>query len=210
MTVRQQLGIATGVIIALAVAALIITRTHKDELFPVTLGSPAPDFSAKALDGSGATRTLASYKGKLLLLNVWATYCVPCKVEMPSFERLHRTYGSKGLAIVAVSIDAPGKEKEILAFAKKLGLTFEIVYDAEGNIQTQYQTTGVPESFVIDSSGTIVKKVIGAEDWMSGANRALIANLLGVPLVDTAAMNDSGRARDTLLGAYQPTTKPPR
>ena len=207
MTVRQQVGIATGVIMALALTAFVITRTNKDELFPVTLGSRAPDFGAKALDGSGATRSLASYKGKLVLLNVWATYCVPCKVEMPSFERLHQAYGSKGLAIVAVSIDAPGKEKEILAFAKKLGLTFEIVHDAEGNIQTQYQTTGVPESFVIDTNGKIVRKVIGAEDWMSGANRALIANLLGVPLVDTAAMNDSGRAKDTLLGSYQPTAR---
>ena len=184
MTVRQQLGIATGVIVALALTAFVITRTNKDELFPVTLGSRAPDFGAKALDGSGATRSLASYKGKLVLLNVWATYCVPCKVEMPSFERLHQKYGSKGLAIVAVSIDAPGKEKEILAFAKKLGLTFEIVHDSEGNIQTQYQTTGVPETFVIDTKGMIVKKVIGAEDWMSGANRAVIASLLGVPALE--------------------------
>ena len=210
MTIRQQMGLVTGTIMALALAGFIITRTNRDELFPVTLGSTAPDFSAKALDGSGATRTLANYKGKIVLLNVWATYCVPCKVEMPSFERLHQKYGSKGLAIVAVSIDAPGKEKEILAFAKQLGLTFEIVHDPDGNIQTQYQTTGVPETFVIDTKGMIVKKVIGAEDWMSGANRAVIASLLGVPLFDTTATSDSGRAIDTLLGAFQPTAKPAR
>ena len=207
MTLRQQLGVVSGAIVALAVAGFIITRTNKDELFPVTLGSRAPGFSAKALDGSGAARTLANYKGKIVLLNVWATYCVPCKVEMPSFERLHQKYGTRGLAIVAVSIDAPGKEKEILAFAKKLGLSFEIVHDAEGNIQTQYQTTGVPESFVIDTNGVIVRKVIGAEDWMSGANQALIASLLGVPLTGAAAMPDSGRAIDTLIGAYQPSSK---
>ena len=182
MTVRQQVAVVLTVIAALGVVAAIVLRTNRHEIFPVTLGSKAPDFSALALDGSGATRTLASYKGKLLVLNVWATFCVPCKVEMPSFEKLHRLYGDKGLQIVAVSIDGPGKEKAILDFAKKLGLTFELVHDAEGNIQTAYQTTGVPETFVIDAKGVIVKKVIGAEDWMSEANRGLVANLLGVPV----------------------------
>ena len=181
MTVRRQVAVVITMISGLAVVVALVLRPPEDEFIPVAPGAHAPAFSAVSMDSGSPTRTLASYQGKLLVLNVWATWCVPCKAEMPSFERLHRQYGDKGLAIVAVSIDGPGKETAIRDFTKRLGLTFEILGDPDGNISTAYQTTGVPETFVIDTAGVIVRRVAGAEDWTSAANSALIASLLGVP-----------------------------
>jgi peroxiredoxin len=126
----------------------------------------------------------------VVLLNIWATWCAPCRVEMPSIERLYRELGPRGLAVVAVSIDDPDTDDAIRDFARELGLTFEILHDAPGAIQRAYQTTGVPETFVIGPDGVIRKKVIGAADWASAANRALFASLL-----DEAAAPPAGGAR---------------
>jgi len=94
-------------------------------------------------------------------------------------EELYRAYGPRGVHIVAVSIDNTASEDSIRAFAKGLGLTFEILHDPTHDIERAYQTTGYPESFVIDSRGTIRKKWISVTDWNSPANRALFDELLG-------------------------------
>jgi cytochrome c biogenesis protein CcmG, thiol:disulfide interchange protein DsbE len=114
-----------------------------------------------------------------VLLNVWATWCEPCRVEMPSIEKLHKEFGSQGLAVVAISVDDPGAEQRIRDYVKELGLTFEILHDPSRTTSTNYQITGYPETFIIARDGTIRKKVIGAADWSSEANRALIRELLG-------------------------------
>ncbi|MBI3792922.1 MAG: TlpA family protein disulfide reductase [Gemmatimonadetes bacterium] len=209
MTRGGQFALAGGIIVAIAAGVFAFSVGSRGDLGLVELGSTAPDFKAYALDAANTPRTLRSYKGKTVLLNVWATWCEPCKVEMPSMEKLHRLFGDKGLTVVAVSIDAPGKEKDVAAYAKKNGYTFEIVHDPDGEIQRIYQTTGVPESFVISPDGKILRKVIGAEDWVSGGNRALFAKLLGVPLPDTTAFSDSGRKPDTLRGTFQRTAPIP-
>lgn len=209
MTRGGQYALAAGIVAALALGVFAFSVGSRGDLGLVELGSKAPNFTANALDAAKTPRTLASYKGQVVLLNVWATWCEPCKVEMPSMERLHHLFGDKGLKVVAVSIDAPGKEKDVASYAKKQGYTFEIVHDPDGEIQRIYQTTGVPESFVIDKDGKILRKVIGAEDWVSGGNRALFAKLLGVPLPDTTAFSDSGRKADTLTGTFQRTAPIP-
>lgn len=190
MTVRQQWGAVALVVLLLGGALAAATHVLGPDLFPVTVGSRAPDFRAAALAGGGtahaagsttapAARTLADYRGQVVLLNLWATWCAPCEVEMPSLERLHREFGARGLHVVAVSIDDPGTEEKVRAWARERGLTFEIVHEPTGAIQKAYQTTGVPETFVIGRDGVIRKKVIGAATWDSDANRALIASLLG-------------------------------
>jgi cytochrome c biogenesis protein CcmG, thiol:disulfide interchange protein DsbE len=178
VTARQQWGLVLGAVALLGAALFAATRLLGDELFPVTVGSRAPDFRAATLDAAPRVKTLADYRGRVVLLNVWATWCAPCRVEMPSIERLHRELGPRGLAVVAVSIDDPGTDDAIRDFAHALGLTFEILHDAPGTIQRTYQTSGVPETFVIGPDGVIRKKVIGAADWASDANRALFARLL--------------------------------
>ncbi|HXQ76746.1 MAG TPA: redoxin domain-containing protein, partial [Gemmatimonadaceae bacterium] len=110
MTGRKQL--AVGALVLGVVAAVAFSATHylRHELFPVELGSKAPSFTATTLDSVPKQKTLADYRGQVLMLNVWATWCLPCRVEMPSIEALNKAYGPKGLKIVAVSIDDPGTE----------------------------------------------------------------------------------------------------
>ena len=197
MTVRQQWLIVLGVVAVLAGALFAGTVLLRDELHPISVGEHAPEFSAVPLyepvyptasgDTTFASRpvapgtpahTLASYKGQVVLLNIWATWCEPCRAEMPAIEQLHRQFGPRGLKIVAVSIDNPGDERLIDKFVRDYHLSFEILHDAPGRIRRQYQTTGVPETFVLGKDGVIRKKVIGAADWSSEGNRALIAQLL--------------------------------
>ncbi|MEP6732018.1 MAG: TlpA disulfide reductase family protein [bacterium] len=179
MTARQQWSVVLGVVLLLAVTLAAATHFLGDELFPVAVGGKAPDFQAVTLDSKPHTKSLADYKGKIVLLNLWATWCEPCRAEMPSMERLQREFGPQGLVIVAVSVDSPGSEQQIRDFAKELGLTFEILHDPEKETARRYQVTGYPESFIIGREGTIRRKVFAATDWTSDANRAVIRELLG-------------------------------
>ena len=179
MTARQQWSIVLGIVVLLGVALGAATYFLGDELFPVGVGSSAPDFRANTLYGPKRVKTLADYRGKVVLLNVWATWCEPCRVEMPSIEKLHREFGPEGLAVVAVSVDDPGTEDHVREFAKELGLTFEILHDPTQSTRASYQVTGFPETFIIGREGTIRKKMIGAADWSSEGNRRLIRELLG-------------------------------
>ncbi len=190
MTSRQQWLIVGSIIAAMAVALGSASYFMREQLFPVTLGSEAPDFTAKVL-GSNSYKTLADYKGQVVVLNVWATWCEPCRQELPSLERLYQEYGPKGLKLVAVSIDDYVAEDSIRAFAKNFGITFEVLHDSTHAIERVYQTTGYPETFVIGPEGTIRKKWIGPDDWSSQGNRALVAQLLGLPTPRPDAGGDS-------------------
>ena len=197
MTVRQQWAVVLGVVAVLASALWAGTVLLHDELHQISVGERAPEFSAVPLyepvypsalgDTTFTSRrvapgtpahTLASYKGQVVLLNIWATWCEPCRAEMPAIEQLHRQFGPRGLKIVSVSVDNAGDVNLIEKFVRDFHLTFEVLHDAPGRIQRQYRTTGVPETFVLGKDGVIRKKVIGAADWSSQGNRALIAQLL--------------------------------
>ncbi len=178
MTAGQQWRVVGAIVAILGGALWFGSYQLKDELVGVDVGSPAPMFSGATVEGSVKAKSLADYKGKVVLLNVWATWCGPCRTEMPSIEALHKAMGPKGLHVVAVSIDDPGKAPEIRKFLKDFNLTFEVLHDSTQAIQAAYQTTGVPETFIIAADGTIRKKVIAAADWNSDANRALITQLL--------------------------------
>lgn len=167
--------------LGLLLAAGWMTR---ESFLPVEVGTSAP--ALVATDLAGRPVALADLRGDVVLLNVWATWCPPCIEEMPSMERLHRKVADEDFHIVAVSVDAPpgaarpGKPPggNVAAFADSLGLTFDIWLDPEGEVERDYRTIGVPESFLIDRSGTIIKKVIGATDWDSEANVQLVRRLL--------------------------------
>ena len=178
MSTGRQWAVVAAVVALLALGLAAATRFVGYDVDQVGIGVQAPDFRARTLAEPPAVRTLADYEGDVVLLNVWATWCLPCRTEMPSMERLHREFAGKGLHVVAVSIDKPGFEAEIRAFVQEYGLTFDVLYDPDGAITTAYQTTGVPYSFVIDRSGRIRKTVLGAADWNSQGNRSLIASLI--------------------------------
>jgi thiol-disulfide isomerase/thioredoxin len=179
---RQWWAVAGLLLLLLVLVAVGWLARHR--FLPVEVGSNAPDFVATDLDGRQVS--LDDLRGEVVLLNIWATWCPPCREEMPSMQRLHERLGGEGLRIVAVSIDAePGQVDaggrrggDIEAFAMDWGLSFAIWHDPDGEIERIYRTIGVPESFVIDRNGVIVKKVIGATEWDSEANVDLIRRLL--------------------------------
>ena len=184
MTVRQQWLAVLGVVALLGAGLFAAVHFLGDELFPVKVGAQAPDFRASTLAAGPAAapeKTLADYRGQVVLLNIWATWCGPCRVEMPSMQALHKELGPRGLKVVAVSIDDAGTERKIQDFAREYGLTFEILHDPAGAIQKAYQTTGVPETFVIGKDGVIRKKEIGAANWNSASRRAVVQSLLAEP-----------------------------
>lgn len=186
MTARQQWSVVLGIVALLGVVLYAATRLLGDELFPVAVGMQAPPFEGTTISGTPRVKTLADYRGKVVLLNVWATWCEPCREEMPSIEKLHREFVSQGLEVVAVSVDDAGQDSTIRAFVKEYGLTFEVLHDAAKATPKRYQVTGYPESFIIGREGTIRRKVFAAADWSSETNRALIRELLGSAARTTA------------------------
>jgi peroxiredoxin len=159
--------------------AAALTRFAGD-VARVEVGANAPEFRLPDLATGDSVSLRERYTGKVTLVNIWATWCVPCRAEMPSMEQLYTALAPRGFAIAAVSIDE-GPAEDVRAFAQELGLTFDILHDRSTRIQQSYQTPGVPESFLLNRQGVIVKRVIGAHDWSSPANRALVERLLAEP-----------------------------
>lgn len=178
MTRRAQ-WLAVAAVVGFLAVLLFAAVTFTGEVRAVGVGSEAPDFEATDLR-SGQQVSLSRYRGDVVLLNVWATWCLPCEQEMPSMERLYQELGPRGLRVIAVSVDV-GSGEPVLEWTRKRNLTFAIWHDPEGRVQRIYHTTGVPESFVIDRHGVIVKKVIGATEWDVGAQKALLRRLLEAP-----------------------------
>lgn len=143
----------------------------------VSVGSKAPDFRAVDLATGDSVSFREHYEGAVTLINIWATWCIPCRVEMPAMQSVYDSLRTRGFRIAAVSIDE-GDATEVRNFAAELNLTFDILHDPSGRVQQVYQTTGVPESFLLDRDGVIVKRVIGAHDWNSPVNRQLVERLL--------------------------------
>jgi peroxiredoxin len=175
----KQWGFVGVVLLGLGAGAAVLTRVGR-EVAPVAVGASAPDFRALDLATGDSTSLREKYKGKVTLVNIWATWCVPCKVEMPAMEQVYRALAPRGFAIAAVSVDE-GSPDDVRRFAQDLDVSFDLLQDKSGKIQQTYQTTGVPESFLLNRRGVIVKRVIGAHDWNSEVNRALVQRLLDEP-----------------------------
>ena len=155
------------VLIVILLGILILLQTKDSPYNPssglqVAKGLPAPNFSLPDLDGKMVS--LSDYRGKVVLLNIWATWCPPCVEEMPSMEKLYQELQAEGFEILAVSIDESGAQ-DVLPFMKKHKLSFPALIDSRGTLKGLYQTTGVPESFIIDKDGMLVEKVIGPRGW---------------------------------------------
>jgi len=146
----------------------------------VDIGAQAPDFHAVDLATMDSVSLRERYRGAVTLVNIWATWCVPCRVEMPAMEQVYRSLAPRGFKIAAVSIDE-GSPEDVQAFGRQLDLSFDLLQDRSTKVQRLYQTTGVPESFLINRQGVIVKRMIGAVEWNSPVNRGLIERLLDEP-----------------------------
>lgn len=117
------------------------------------VGAPAPEYVAATLAGDSVS--LASLRGNVVLLNLWATWCAPCRHEVPFLQSLHERHGKDGLAVVGVSLDARGARQAVEEFAREYGVTYRILVDPEMRAMDTYRVLGLPASFLIDRSGTL-------------------------------------------------------
>lgn len=132
------------------------------------------DFTLKDIQGRPVS--LKDFRGKVVFLNFWATWCPPCRLEMPTMEKLHKEFGSQGLVILAVNY-REGPE-EIKAFSKQHALTFTALLDLKGDVFGLYQAWSLPTTYLINRSGAIAGKVIGYRDWHSDQARTFFRQLL--------------------------------
>jgi peroxiredoxin len=139
------------------------------------IGKPAPDFTLRTLDGKPFT--LSSFKGKVVLVNFWVSWCPPCKDEFPAMNRLYNKYKGKGLVIVGVSMD--GNKKAAQGFLKGAPVDFINVSDPDLKVsRKKYKVFSQPMTFLIDKNGKLVKKYFGEVDWMNDEVQREIAGLL--------------------------------
>lgn len=136
---------------------------------------PAPDFTLKDLDGR--SHTLTALRGKVVIVNFWATWCPPCRAEMPSMEQLHRELSDEGLVLLAINIEKDGRTV-VPRFLASSPHSFPILLDEQEEVQQRYGVYKFPESFIIRKDGIIDDKVIGAIDWSHPQTVAYFRSLL--------------------------------
>ncbi len=139
----------------------------------------APVFTLDKLSEGDAS--LSDYKGKVILLNFWATWCAPCREEMPAMQRLWQRYREQGFVIVAVAADR-GDRKPVISFVDKLALSYPVLLDPEGDVRNRYEVVGLPMSYLIGRDGKISGRVIGIREWDSPEADAVVTMLLAQEL----------------------------
>jgi cytochrome c biogenesis protein CcmG, thiol:disulfide interchange protein DsbE len=123
------------------------------------VGFPAPDFALETLDG--ARTSLAEQRGKVVIVNLWASWCGPCRAEMPAIQRLYDAQREEGLSVLAVHGTFQDSEASARAFADELGLSFPIVLDRDGEVSRRYRLRALPSTFIVDRRGTIREVIFG-------------------------------------------------
>jgi peroxiredoxin len=161
MDTPMNLGSA-GLLLLLLTFALASCGEAPRQYRPLQAGDDAPAYAAAMLDGD--TVDLASLRGSPVMLNIWATWCAPCREEMPGLQTLHERFADRGLRVIGVSVDNSGAERAIRDFAAGLGLTFTLLHDPADQVARRFRTVGVPETFLIDADGRIVHRWIGRFD----------------------------------------------
>lgn len=168
------IAIAAIVVAVIAIVAFVV-MSGRQKFEPMAPGAQALDFTLPDLNGKQVS--LKDYRGKVVFLNFWATWCKPCGEEMPSMQGLHNYLQGQPFEILAVSVDKDDP-KVVAEFAKANNLTFPILLDGKGKIKELYKTTGVPETFIIDQNGIVAEKVWGPRDWADPASNVMLAELL--------------------------------
>jgi peroxiredoxin len=157
------------VIIALVGASVYLvssssSRPPSEWVKPVAVGDLAPDFQLE--DTKGNKVSLSDLRGKIVLVNFWATWCPPCIEEMPSMERLNEVIAGNDFVMLAINAEENGRSI-VPAFLEKTPYTFPILYDNKGVVQKRYGVFKFPESFIVNKDGTVAEKIIGPLDWSS-------------------------------------------
>ncbi len=159
----------------LTLALVLATAGSVATFEPSSLvGAKASEFAMR--DMAGSYVSITAMRGKVIVLNFWATWCPPCKVEMPGLEQLYHDYRAGGLEVIGLSTDS--SEAGIREFLSKTPVNFPILHDRSGRVTKLYGVNSLPTTFLIDRSGTVVELFIGEQDWTSPHMRDRIESLL--------------------------------
>jgi len=175
----QGFRIAAVVLLVVAYLGIKMATVPRDPVIAL----PAPEERVpfrvpfELPDVQGHLVRLADLRGRPVLINIWATWCSPCREEMPSMNALYKDYGDKGLAMVAIATDAGGRPV-VAPFMQAHRLTFPVLLDPQNMVGTQLQVPGFPTSYLLDKRGRVIDLVIGARDWYSRQIRHLVEQLL--------------------------------
>ena len=148
---------ATSILVAAAAVGCGGSDSGPSPFRALEPGDPVPAYTAESVDGETITIGGA---GPVTLLNLWATWCVPCRTEFPDLQEIHEVLGPRGLRLVAVSIDQGGTDR-VMGFVNEMGATFPIVHDQEGSIEDVYRTVGLPNTYLIDADGNLIRSWLG-------------------------------------------------
>lgn len=177
-----KLSLTILFVVIASVLVILLLRNGRDSTVTTTrqiqVGSPAPNFSFPDLHGQQVS--LSDHRGKVVLVNIWATWCAPCRQEMPSMQKLYDRFKGENFEILAVSIDSTGREA-VAPFMRTMNLTFPALLDPKEDIRSLYGVTGVPESFIIGKEGVVVEKIIGPIDWATPKAFLFFQNLINKP-----------------------------
>ncbi|WP_455217038.1 peroxiredoxin family protein [Kaarinaea lacus] len=146
-------------IIAVVFPTLILAESTV--LHPVSEEVPAPDFVLKDINGD--VHHLSGYRGKVLIVNFWATWCPPCRFELPSMERLWQKTHDQGVAMLAINLGED--EDTIFTFTSDYPVSFPLLLDRDSSVTREFSVLGIPTSFIIDTQGNIRYKVVGTREW---------------------------------------------
>lgn len=187
MSFRSALGFSVAVIAAAVGAFYYWQSTASAPPLAARSGPFARTSAPKEIpalqfeDAAGHSRTLADFKGKVVLLNLWATWCAPCREEMPALETLAKDLGPLGLTVVAVN-HKEGKSV-IETFLREAKLTIPVVMDKDGRVAERYQVYALPATFIVNRQGKVVGTVLGSRDWVGPDARDYLGRLLNEPEV---------------------------
>ncbi len=166
MSNKRKLILALLVLIGSISLSIIFFRDHPGPRVDLksNVGVAAPDFGLRTLKGDYVK--LSDYRGKVVFLNIWATWCPPCREEIPSIEALYQRLKGREFEMLAVSVDREG-ERVVRPFAEKYGLRIPVLLDPDNKTYRLYGLTGVPETFIVDKTGAVINRIIGPQNWMN-------------------------------------------
>lgn len=145
-------------------------------LIPPRTVKAAPSFSLPSLQGGGEI-SLERYRGKVVLVHFWATWCIPCRHEMPKLQRLWQRYRNEGLVVLGINVDR-GDKSLVANFAHQYGIDFPILLDPSGNVRNRYHVRGLPTTYILDRKGRFKGLAIGERDWDATSAREAIERML--------------------------------
>ncbi|OGR32255.1 MAG: hypothetical protein A2091_04885 [Desulfuromonadales bacterium GWD2_61_12] len=157
---------------------LLVLSGCNNEAPPAATVQMAPDFTLQAL--SGESVSLAQYRGKIVFLNFWATWCPPCRAELPAMQRLNEVFAGRDFVMLAVNVEEDAAEV-LPQFLKEYPHSYRILLDVEAKVQELYGVDKLPETFIIDKQGKVVERILGARDWSSTAMLQRFNTLVAAP-----------------------------